>query len=205
MNRKALVLFAVMTAAGSAHAQSSPPAQYAQPAYAAPADPVGSIALDLANISKSVQTLNQTLKSFVEKFDKIGGSTFSEKQQKLVLALEFLVRAEERLAILQRTQIEFVDKQATTRARLAQVERDLYPQSIDRSVAFEGTTRAEEMRESKRSTLSAERATLQTLLGQINSTLAETGEAIREAELLVRRLRRQYLPQIEREIFDQSN
>jgi uncharacterized protein YoxC len=199
MKKTALLIFAALSLAGAALAQNNPQV------YAAPVDPVGSIAIDLANISKSVNTLNLTLKSFVEKFEKAGGMNFSEKQQKLVLALEFLVRAEERLAILQRTQIELVDKQAATRSRLAQVERDLYPQSIDRSVAFEGTTRAEEMRESKRNTLVAERQSLQALLAQVTSNLNETGEAVREAEQLVRRLRRQYLPQIEREIFEQSN
>jgi uncharacterized protein YukE len=199
MKKTVLFVFTVLAFAVSVEAQNNPPA------YAAPADPVGSIAIDLANISKSVNTLNQTLKSFVDKFEKVGGMNFSEKQQKLVLAMEFLVRAEERLAILQRTQIEFTDKQSTTRSRLAQVDRDLTPQNIDRSVAFEGTTRADEMRESKRNALAAERAALQALLGQINSTLAETAEGVRDAESLVRRLRRQYLPQIEREIFEQSN
>jgi uncharacterized protein YoxC len=200
MKKTALWILMTVCAAIAVNAQNTQP-----PAYAVPVDPVGSIAIDLANISKSVQTLNATLKSFVDKFEKAGGLTFTEKQQKLVLALEFLVRAEERLAILQRNQVELVDKQSVTRSRLAQVERDLYPQSIDRSVAFEGTTRAEEMRESKRATLAAERQTLQALLSQINGNLSETGEAVREAELLVRRLRRQYLPQIEREIFEQSN
>lgn len=199
MKKTALLLLAALAFVAGVNAQNN------SPAYAVPADPVGSIAVDLANISKSVNTLNQTLKAFVDKFEKVGGMNFSEKQQRLVLAMEFLVRAEERLAILQRTQIEFVDKQSTTRSRLAQVERDLIPQNIDRSVAFEGTTRAEEMRESKRSALAAERATLQALLAQINSTLNETADGVREAELLVRRLRRQYLPQIEREVFDQSN
>lgn len=205
MKKTALLVAALLTLTVVGQAQTNPGSSSNPPAYAAPIDPMGSIAVDLANISRSVQTLNQTLKSFVEKFEKVGGMTFTEKQQKLVLALEFLVRAEERLAILQRTQIEFVDKQASTRSRLAQVERDLFPQNIDRSVAFEGTTRAEEMRESKRTALQAERTQLQALLSQINITVNETAEAVRDAESQVRRLRRQYLPQIEREIFEPSN
>ncbi len=112
------------------------------------------------------------------------------------------MRAEERLATLQKAQIELVEKQGTTRSRLAQVERDVTPQGIDRSVTFEGTTRTEEIRESRRNTLQSERASLQSLLNQINSNLTDTNEAVRDAQILVQRLRRQYLPQIEREIFE---
>ena len=164
---------------------------------------MSSMATELSNISRSVQTMNERFKAFVDKFDKIGGTTFSEKQEKLVLGLEFLVRAEQRLATLQRTQIEFVEKQGTTRTRLAQVERDLFPGSIDRSVALEGTTRTEEIRDSKRGALQAERTSLQGLMSQINSTLADTDSAVREALLMVQRLRKLYLPQLEREIYEQ--
>lgn len=173
-----------------------------QPNYTSQ-DPMSSMATELSNISRSVQTMNERFKAFVDKFDKIGGTTFSEKQEKLVLGLEFLVRAEQRLATLQRTQIEFVEKQGTTRTRLAQVERDLFPGSIDRSVALEGTTRTEEIRDSKRGALQAERTSLQGLMSQINSTLADTDSAVREALLMVQRLRKLYLPQLEREIYEQ--
>lgn len=199
---KKLFLFCTLSfmLAGATYAQANQPNQPA--AGYASYDPLQAISGELTNISKSVQSLNRSMQAFVEKFEKVGGINFSEKQQRLVLAMEFLVRAEERLATLQRNQIELVEKQGTTRSRLAQVERDLYPQSIDRSVALEGTTKAEEMRESRRSTLQGERASLQSLLLQINSNLSDTSEAVREANLLVQRLRKLYLPQIEREIFE---
>lgn len=176
-------------------------AQNPAPVY--PPDPINNISIELTSISRSVAALNERMKVFVEKFEKVGGTTFSEKQQKLVLGLEFLVRSEERLMNLQKAQIEFVEKQGTTRTRLAQVERDAFPQSIDRSVAFEGTTKTEELRESKRTTLQAERASLQALLNQINSTLNDVNEALREAQVQVQRLRKLYLPQMEREIYEQ--
>lgn len=165
-------------------------------------DPMYAIANELAAISRSVQTLNANTKAFIDKFEKAGGSSFNEKQQKLLLAMEILVKAEERLTLLQRAQVELVERQGTTRTRLAQVDRDSFPQSIDRSVAFEGTTKTEELRENRRSVLQAERQSLQALLNQINSNLSDTNEAVRDAQLLVQRLRRQYLPQIEREVFE---
>jgi chromosome segregation ATPase len=158
--------------------------------------------MELSAISKSVQSLNRSMQAFVEKFEKVGGLNFTEKQQRLVLAMEFLTRQEERLGNLQRTQIELVEKQGATRAKLAQVERDLYPQSIERSTAFEGSTKTEEIRESRRTTLQNERTSLRALLTQIDSNLQETSEAVREAQQLVQRLRKTYLPQIEKEIFE---
>lgn len=180
----------------------SNPAPSTQPAPTYSYDPWQNISLELSAISKSVQALNLSLKTFVDKFEKVGGMNFTEKQQKLVLAMEFLARAEDRLATLQRHQIELVEKQGTTRARLAQVERDLYPQSIERSVALEGSTRTEEIRESRRATLQGERSSLQALLTQINGNLADTTEAVREAQMQVQRLRKMYLPQIEKELFE---
>ena len=166
-------------------------------------DPMGSIAYDLSRITASVQTLNERMKEFVDKFEKVGGSNMSEKQQRLIMGLELLVKSEQRLATLQKFQIDLVEKQGVSRARLAQIDRDSLPQSIDRSVAFEGTTKTEEIRESRRIALQAERQSLQTLLAQINSNLAETSEAVREAQNMVQRLRRTFLPQIERELAEQ--
>ena len=197
--RKLTLLFPMFLFCGIGLAVGqNPPANYPSP------DPIYNISVEMTNISRSVQTLNERLKAFVDKFEKVGGMTFSEKQQKMVLGLEFLVRAEQRLATLQKAQIELVEKQGTTRTRLAQVERDVTPQSIDRSVAFDGTTKTEEMRENRRNTLQAERTSLQALLIQINSNLDDTNEAVREAQAMVKRLRRLYLPQIEREIYENS-
>lgn len=192
-----IFVIVLMTVAGSAAmGQGSAPPRSA--------DPFVNIAADLGKISVSVQTLSDKLKIFFEGFEKIGGANFTEKQQKLILGLEFLARSEERLANLQKLQIDLVERQGSTRSRLSQVERDVTPNSIDRSVAFEGTTKTEEIRESKRNALAAERQSLQALLTQINSTLADTNDAVRDAQMSVQRLRKTYLPQLEREIFDQQ-
>ena len=165
-------------------------------------DAINNIAAELTNISRSVAALNERVKAYVDKFDKVGGSTANEKAQKMLTGLDVLVRAEQRLATLQTFQIDLTERQGTNRTRLAQVERDLMPQQIDRSVQFEGTTKTEELRDNRRAALAAERASLQTLLTQINSNLAEANDAVREAQGMVQRLRRLYLPQIEREISD---
>lgn len=187
------MIFSVASA--ESYAQNPTPVQYA--------DPMANISSELTKISASVQTLNDRLKAFVDKFAAVGGLTLTEKQQRLVMGLEILVRAEQRVATLQKFHIELVEKEGTTRARLAQVERDLRPQSIDRSVAFEGSTQTVEIKESKRETLQAERTGLQSLLQQIQNNLSDANYQAREAQSLVQRLRRTFLPQIERELAEQ--
>lgn len=158
------------------------------------------VLVELGRISRSVATLSEGFKSFLEKFEKVGGSTFNEKQQRLILAMEMLVRAEQRVATLQKFQVEMVEKQNETRSKLTQVEIDLRPRNIDRSVVFEGTTETEELRDARRTKLQAERVSLSQLMQQIQSNLAENADALKEAQLLVFRLRRQVLPEIEREL-----
>jgi len=110
-------------------------------------DPNTSMAYDISRIAASVQTMTKTLRDFVDKFAKVEGISLAEKQQKLIVGMQLLVQAEQRAATLQRHQIELVEKEGTLRARLAQVETDLNPQMIDRSVAFEGTTQTPEIKE----------------------------------------------------------
>jgi len=176
----------------------------ATPGYVA-GDPIANISAEMTKVSANVTALTKTLRSFVEKFEKVGGITFNEKQQKLILGMELLQRAESRLAVLQKSQIELVEKLNETRAKLAQNEIDARPRNIDRSLAMEGTTELQELRDNKREKLQTERSNLTMLSQQIQSNLADTTEGVRDAQSLVNRLRRLYLPQIERELYEQLN
>lgn len=161
------------------------------------------MAYDIARIAESVQSMTKTLRDFVDKFAKVEGLTLAEKQQKLIVGMELLIRAEQRVATLQKFQVELVEKDGQLRSRLAQVENDLNPQGLDRSVAFEGSTQTPEIKENRRRALAAERTSLQTLLQQMQSQLQTAGSDVRDAQYLVVRLRRTYLPQVERELADQ--
>jgi hypothetical protein len=161
-------------------------------------NPVEIISTELVKVSKSLQVFNKNFKAFLEQLPQ--GAKFSEKQQSLLLGFEILNRAEERVQILQKFQIELTEKQANVRTRLAQVEQEITPEGIDRIVALLGTTRTEEYRESRRRTLQSERNSLQQLLAQINQNLTDSNDELRQAALFVRRLRNKILPQIEQEI-----
>lgn len=197
MRKSALFVFAFLFSSSIAIS-----AQGVQPA-APIGDPVVSIASDLRRMSSSVQTLNERLQKFVDKFEKLGGLNFTEKQLELVLGMELLVRTEQLIATHQKTAIELTEKLNDTRSKLAQVELDLRPRTIDRNVALVGTTETEEWRENRRQKLTAERASLMLLKSQIDDNIFENAEKLRSATILANNLRKQYLPIIERDLFRQ--
>ncbi len=165
-----------------------------------PPNSIDNISVELVKVAKSLQIFNKNFKVFIEHSSP--SAKYSEKQQKLLLAFEILNRAEERLAILQKFQIELTEKQGNTRTRLAQVDQDASSEGIDRFVALLGTTRTEEIRESRRRTLEAERLSLRQLAAQISQNLSDTNNELRQAASFVKRLRDKILPQIEQQMSD---
>src|SRR4030095_3546073 len=183
----------------SAAAQIERPA-YVQPQQI-PQDPMSNISMELTNISPFVRRLSERLKLFVDKFEKVGGLTLSEKQQRFIMGLELLVRSEQRVATLQKANTDLIEKQIQVKSRLTQIELDLRPQSIEQSTIFEGgSSQAPEFRENRRNKLLAEQRSLVTLIQSIERNIAETESGLREAQSHVARLRRSLLPQIEKEI-----
>ena len=183
-------------------------AQTGSPGYAAqqpPLDPMANISMELSNISRSVQQLSERLKSFVDKFEKVGGLTLSEKQQRFIMGLELLVRSEQRVATLQKAHTDLIEKQIQVRSRLTQIELDLRPQSIERTTLLEGSTQTVEIRENRRDKLLAEQRSLTQLMQQIDRNVSEAESSLREAQSHVARLRRSLLPQIEKEIEGTNN
>ena len=184
-------------------ATAAPAASQTVPTQPQPIDSEAGIAHDISRIAASVQAMTKSLKDFVDKFAKVEGIALSEKQQRLVMGMEMLIRAEQRMATLQKFHIELVEKEGQLRSRLAQVENDLNPQNLDRSVAFEGSTQTPEIKENRRRALVAERSSLLSVIQQMQSNLQTIGGDVREAQNLVYRLRRTFLPQVERELSEQ--
>ncbi len=180
-----------------------PAPEYRGPVTSAPhPDPVQNISNRMDSLNISVISLNRILTEFVDKFAAVGSTSLSERQQKIVMAMELLVRAEERVAMLQKHHIELTEKLDATRNRLAQIERDLRDESIDRGVAFQGTTRAEELRDSRRRELNIERQSLNAQINSIQTAVNQTQRDHEEARLFADRLRRAVLPSIEDELSD---
>ena len=170
------------------------------PAQQPPLDPIANISVELTQISRSVQQLSERLKQFVDKFEKVGGLSLTEKQQRLIMGLEVLVRSEQRVATLQKLQSDLVEKHIQLKQRLKQVELDLRPQSIERTTQLQGSTDTVEIRENRRESLIEYQRSLNQAIQQVERNLYEAESGLREAQSHVARLRRALLPQIEREI-----
>lgn len=197
-----VLIFLMANALGTIAQTIQPDTTGSQPNNYPPADSLQNISQEITKISKSVQNFNNNIKELLEKLMVGKGMQLTERQQKLLLGFEVLNRAEQRVEILQKFQIELTQKEGEVKTRLGQVEEASSPDSIDRSIAVIGTTRTEEMRQGRRQTLNSERQILQNLLAQIRRNLSQTNEELRQAEIFVNNLRRKVLPQIEAEISD---
>ena len=177
------------------------PPQQQQP----PMDPMSSIAVDVNSLSRAVRDLSGMLRQFVDKFEKAGGVTLSEKQQRFIMGLELLVRSEQRVGLRQRASADLIEKQVQVKSRLAQIELDLRPANLDRSTMYEGAGSGSiEVRETKKEKLGVEQRSLQQLLVQIDRSVSENDYALREAQSHVARLRRTLLPEIEKAISESA-
>lgn len=157
---------------------------------------------NLANITKSLNTLTQSWKKFSETFNSNQGIRLSEKQQQLLLAFEILNRAEQRIVNLQKLKLEFTEKQTNFRLQLARITDDALPESIDRYVATRGTTNSEQLREIRRQALNREKNELTDALREIENEMEKTNDEIRQTEQFVRNIRQRLFPQIEKELSD---
>lgn len=178
-------------------------AQYpaAQPVNISP-DSLAIIANELSNISRNVQAMNDRLKAVVDK-GNAPAPTVSDPRQKILIGIQGLVGAEQRVIQLQAAQFDLTQRLNDTRGKLSQTELDLRPRNIDRSVAFEGTTETEEFRESRRQKLQSDRINLTALLQQLRTDLQDNTELLRDAQQFANRLRRQYIPLMDREMIEQ--
>ena len=114
---------------------------------------------------------------------------YDVKQKRLAMNLEILIKAEQRAESLRKQSFELLEKENSIKTKLEQIENDVRPESIDRSLAFVGSLRPEELRAARKKSLEAERSNLQTLLVEIQRTRTSVDTNVQKADLLVDRLR----------------
>lgn len=165
-------------------------------------NPIENISVEISRIAKSVEALNLRLKNFSDTFSSNQGLRLTDKQQKLLAAFEFLNRAEQRLATLQKLKIDLSEKQTSTNTKIATVENNLRQENIDRSIAVTGSTNAEEIRSNRRQLLYKQKSELNELLNEIRNTMSDTDAEIRQTVMFLKNIRQRLFPEIEKEISD---
>ena len=176
------------------------------PAYTVPPDRVSAtlnpVAFDISRISQSVESLNRNLSKFFTNFSSNQGLKLSDRQQRLLFALEVLSRTELALANALKQRLDFVERQSRLRLQLATVNENLLQQSLDRYTSLRGTTNAVEIKEARRQALQKEQLELSNTVTQIQTELDRLTEEIRRSELQVTSLRARMFGEVEKELAD---
>ncbi|MBC7900798.1 MAG: hypothetical protein H7070_12190 [Saprospiraceae bacterium] len=139
---------------------------------------------DLLNRIKSLEALKK--------------NDYDTKQKRLMLNLDILTRAESRAETLRKQLFDMIEKENTYKAKLDQIDTDIRPEAIERSVAFAGTLRPEELRGMRKKSLDSEKTNLQMLVTEIQRIRSSLDQNVQKADILVDKLR----AKLEKEIDD---
>jgi hypothetical protein len=144
---------------------------------------------DKATVTTTNAARIKELTERVKKLESTQASTYDEKQKRLLLNLDILTRAEQRSESLRKQLFEMIEKENAVKTRLDQIEFDTRPEMIERTLQLSGSMKPEEIRESRRRSLAAERTNLQSLLSQVQSTRSSLDINLQKSELMVEKLR----------------
>lgn len=167
------------------------------------ANSIDTVANEIGLLRKSLQTLNLRLREIGDKFSaadakRSGGS--DDKQNRISLNLELLSRAEQRAEVMRKQLLELIEKETSFKTRLVQIEEDMRPDNVERSISLIGSTRTSELRDVRRRVLDNERRGVDSLLNQTSQSRTRLEDDVKQADALVLKLRQRVLPLIEKEI-----
>lgn len=154
-----------------------------------------------ASESEVVRELLDRIKKLeaTQKVDK------DEKQKRLLLNLDILTRAEQRTESLRKQMFEMIEKENSVNSRLNQLDVEMRPEMIERTLQLNGSMKPEELREARRKGLSAERSNLQSLLTEIQNTRANLAANLQKAESIVEKLRTKLEKDIDDSLADETD
>ncbi len=189
-----LTILVVSVAATRASAQTQPDSTQSP----ASTDPVAN---EIAQLRKTLQTLNTRLQTITTGLlSPDAKQTDNEKLKQVASNLELLAHIEERAEVLRKQLIELIEKETAYRTRLTQMDEDMRPESIERSMAGIGGTRTAEMRDTRRRSLDSERKGLESLLAITSQSRLRLEEDVRQADLLVAKFRQRLFPLIDKQL-----
>jgi hypothetical protein len=170
------------------------------------AEAADAVANEIGLLRKSLQTLNTRLREISERLLGAGaqpaGAAEGKQQNRLAQYLALLSTAEQRAEMLRNQLLSMTERETALRNRLVQLDEDMKPDSIDRSLSLIGTTRTPDLRDARRRMLENERRGVESLLSQTAQSRARLEEDVRQADAMVARLRQRLLPLIDKEIDD---
>jgi chromosome segregation ATPase len=133
------------------------------------------------------RTVNDLTNQVTKLSDKL---TQMEQQQRTLVDLERLSRAEQRAEALRAQQRDVQEKEGNLSARMEQLEFDLKPENIERSVATFGSTHPEDARDARRRALESEQTRTRAQLDLLATSRQRLDTAIVNADMEVDKLRK---------------
>ena len=167
--------------------------------------PSEAVAKQLDMLRQSVQTLDATLGDIADKLIPVftrarEAAAASETQQGISRGFTVLTQAEQRAEMLRRQLLELIEKETLYRTKIAQIDEDVRPENVERTLNPYGTTRTAELRDTRRRVLETERRGFQSLLALTAEHRTRLEEELRQADALVQKLRQRLNPMLEKEI-----
>jgi len=114
---------------------------------------------------------------------------YDDKQKRMLMNLDILTRAEARSESLRKQMFEMIEKENSLKSRLEQIEFDIRPEMIERTLQMAGSMKPEEIRDNRRKSLAAERLNLQGLVSEIQTNRANLSNSLTKSDIMVDRLR----------------
>jgi hypothetical protein len=136
------------------------------------------------SMRRTVNDLSTTVSKLSDKLTQM------QEQQRTLVDMERLSRAEQRAEVLRTQQRDVVEKEGILQARLEQIDFDLRPENIDRSVSTYGSTHPEDARDARRRSLESEKVRVRSQLDLFATSRQRLETAIINADLEVDKLRR---------------
>ena len=193
-------LFAVDSDAQTNRRKPKPtptPVRTSEPAVISRADDYPTVVIEpvptSADSSVPVGTSDPTIEELRERLlqleSKAKKKDPEQKQRQLALNLDILTKSEQRADGLRKQLFEMIEKESSIRARIDQIDNDMRPETIERSLAMIGSLRPEELRAQRRKSLELEKANLQTLLTEVQKNRTNLELNLQRADALVEKLR----------------
>jgi DNA anti-recombination protein RmuC len=161
------------------------------------------IAKQLGMLQQSVKTLDATLSDIADKFLPLYANAREaeeESTRRISANFALLTQAEQRAEVLRKQLIELIEKETAYRSRITQIDEDMRPDNIERSLNPYGTTRTTEARETRRRVLESDRRGFESLLTLTSQSRLRLEEDVRQADALAARLKQRLMPAINDQI-----
>ncbi len=136
-------------------------------------------------MQQTITTLSNQVNKLTDKLSQM------QEDDRYLLDMERLTRAEQRSEALRSQQIDVQSKMADLQSRLEQIEYSLKPENIEKATMSYGTVHPEEARESRRRQLESEKSRVQAQLNilETSRTRLETAIATADSEVDLLRAR----------------